>query len=53
MRDTMPSSATLSAEARGLTKAAKQAEESGDVTLLNVLLKEKRKLLKGQYERIL
>jgi DNA primase len=31
----------------------KQAEESGDVTLLNVLLKEKRKLLKGQYERIL
>ncbi|HKZ57556.1 MAG TPA: DNA primase [Thermodesulfovibrionales bacterium] len=31
----------------------KQAEESGDITLLNVLLKEKRKLLKGQYERIL
>lgn len=31
----------------------KQAEESGDITLLNVLLKEKRKLLKGQHERIL
>jgi DNA primase len=31
----------------------KQAEESGDITLLNVLLKEKRKLLKGHYERIL
>ncbi|MCZ7362795.1 MAG: hypothetical protein O8C58_05620, partial [Candidatus Methanoperedens sp.] len=31
MRDTMPSSATLSAEARGLTKAAKQAEESGNL----------------------
>src|SRR3972149_7330557 len=31
----------------------KQAEESGDITLLNVLLKEKRKLLKRQYERTL
>lgn len=31
----------------------KQAEESGDITLLNILLKEKRKLLKGHYERIL
>jgi len=31
MRDTMPSSLTLSAEARGLTKAAKSAEKAGNI----------------------
>ncbi|MGQ9570878.1 MAG: DNA primase [Thermodesulfovibrionales bacterium] len=34
---------------KGFEEKMRQAEESGDVTLLNLLLEQKRKLLKGQF----